>query len=255
MKKAHTQGSLTGGRHTVLEYLRRAPETIEVLLIEDRKAGKELREVVDGCQAASVRYQFVPRSKLEKLPVKQHQGYVLRLFHQGFLQGGELCEQAVQRELPLILVLDQIQDEGNLGTLARSLFALGGAGLVLPKNRSAPLGQVARQASAGALSELPVARETNLARFLRQSRDRGFFSCYTGTSAACGSIFETELSWPLLLVLGNEEKGVRPNVAKACDLGVTIPLSRGFDSLNVAQAGAMLMMELLRRRLASAACG
>ena len=247
MEKREVQESLVGGRHTVCEFLVRAPEKVHVLLIEEGKSGKECREVLEHCRKQAVRYQFVPRRRLESLPVKKHQGFVARLFPQGYMPTEELCKLAFLADFQLILLLDQVQDEGNLGTLARSLFALGGAGMLLPKNRTAPLGQLAQQAAAGALSELPVARETNLARFLRASRDKGMLSCYAGTSSQCRNIFEVQVTWPLILVLGNEEKGVRPSVAKACDLGVTIPMKQGFDSLNVAQAGAMLMTELYRR--------
>ncbi len=241
------QESLAGGRHTVEEFLTRAPEKVHVLLIDERKTGKELLEVLDACKEAGIRYQFVPRRKLDQLPLKNHQGFVLRLFSPGYMQTAELCQQVFQAEFQIILTLDQVQDEGNLGTLSRSLFALGGAGMVLPKNRSAPMGTLAQQAAAGALSKLPVARETNLSRFLRRAREQGLFTCYAGTEQNCRSIFDVELNWPVILVLGNEEKGVRPGVAKACDIGVNIPMSRGFDSLNVAQAGAMLLMELYRR--------
>ena len=247
MGKSDVQDSLVGGRHTVCEFVLRAPEKVHVLLIEEGKSGKECHEVLELCRKQAVRYQFVPRRRLESLPVKKHQGYVARLFPQGYIPTEDLCRQAFLAEFQLILTLDHVQDEGNLGTLSRSLFALGGAGLVLPKNRTAPLGQLAQHSAAGALSELPVARETNLARFLRTSRDKGILSCYAGTSDQCHNVFELQIQCPMILVLGNEEKGVRPSVAKACDLGVTIPMRRGFDSLNVAQAGAMLMMEFYRR--------
>ena len=247
MQSHEQQEGLVGGRHTVCEFLSRAPEKVHSLLIDERKSGRGLQEVLSCSKAAGVRYQFVPRRKLDRFPLNNHQGYVLRLFAPGYIQTEALCRQACQADFPIILALDQVQDEGNLGTLARSLFALGGVGMVLPKNRTASLGAQAQQAAAGALSELPVARETNLSRFLRTAREDGFFTCYAGMGHGCRSVYDQEVAWPLILVLGNEEKGVRPGVAKACEAGVTIPLQRGFDSLNVAQAGAMLLMELYRR--------
>jgi 23S rRNA (guanosine2251-2'-O)-methyltransferase len=73
---------------------------------------------------------------------------------------------------------------------------------------------------------------------------------YAGTDDTCQSIFSVSLSWPAVLVLGNEEKGVRPLVAKSCQTGVTLPMAGCFDSLNVAQAGSMLLTEFLRQHLA-----
>lgn len=244
-----TKATFVGGKHTVEEFLGRTPEQVSAVFILEQKKGKEVSRIVSLCKETGIRYQFLPGKKFEEFQLRNHQGFALRVFAKGYLQTDQLLDQARNAKLPLVLALDQVQDEGNLGALARSLFAVGGAGLVLPKNRAATPGRLAQQTAAGALSELPVARETNLARFLRQSREKGFFTWYTGTTGTCQNVFTVDVNWPLILVLGNEEKGVRQGVTKACDAGVTIPLSRGFDSVNVAQAGSMLIMELLRRRM------
>ena len=241
--------SLLGGKHTVVEFLSRTPEKVSSVFIEKQKKGKDVSQIIGLCQAAGIRYQYIPGRKFAEFALKNHQGFALRVFPKGYQNMDQLLDQARTADLPLILVLDQVQDEGNLGTLARSLFALGGAGIVLPKNRTATPGRLAQQAAAGALSELPLARETNLARLVRGVREKGFYTCYAGIGSECHNVFDHEIGWPILLVLGNEEKGVRPGIVKACEAGLTIPMSRRFDSLNVAQAGAMLMVELLRKKL------
>ena len=145
--------------------------------------------------------------------------------------------------LPLMLALDQVQDPGNVGTLCRTLYSLGGAGMLLPRHNSAYLGPAARRAAAGALEHLPVAQVTNLARALDSAEEAGLTIYGAGGAKGPHSLdaFTDRMRLPAVLVLGNEDKGLRPGVAKRCAHMLRIPLARPFDSLNVAQAGAVLL--------------
>ena len=237
------------GRQAVLESLRRAPETVETVLIQENRK-KDVQPVLSLCRQAGVKFQFVPKSRLEGLSLGAHQGYAARCFEPGFCTPDQLMDRVFVAELPVMVALDQVQDSGNLGTLARSVYALGGAGLVLMRHRGAALGQRAHKAASGALNYLPITRVHNMARFLMSCQERNITAYYAGTDSGCSSVFATSVSWPAVLVLGNEEKGVRPLVAKSCQAGVTLPMAGGFDSLNVAQAGSMLLTEFLRQHLA-----
>ncbi|MFP4427689.1 MAG: TrmH family RNA methyltransferase [Desulfovermiculus sp.] len=237
------------GRQAVLETLHRAPETLETVLIQESRK-KDVQPVVALCRRAGVKFQFVPRSKLDELSHGVHQGYAARCFQPGFCSPEWLMDSVSNVSFPVIVALDQVQDSGNVGTLARTLYALGGAGLVLMRHRSASLGQRAHKAAAGALSHLPVTRIHNMARFLTTCQERNIIPYYAGTDQACQNVFQTRLMRPAVLVLGNEEKGVRPLVARSCLAGLTLPMAGHFDSLNVAQAGSMLLTEFLRQHLA-----
>lgn len=236
------------GKQAVLESLHRAPETVDTVLIQENRK-KDVHPVLSLCRQAGVKFQFVPKSKLDSLSQGAHQGYVARCFEPGFCSPDQLMDRVVRAEMPIIVALDQVQDSGNVGTLARTIYALGGAGLVLMRHRGAALGQRAHKAAAGALNYLPVARIHNMARFLMSCQERNMVAYYAGTDSGCKSVFSMPISWPAVLVLGNEEKGVRPLVAKSCQAGVTLPMSGRFDSLNVAQAGSMLLTEFMRQHL------
>ena len=150
--------------------------------------------------------------------------------------------------VPLVVALDQVQDPGNVGTLCRTLYALGGAGVILPRHNSAYLGPAAHRAAAGALERLPVARVTNLAHALDEAEEAGFSIYGAGCGPDAADAFEHAMQLPAVLVLGNEDKGLRPGVAKRCGRMLRIPLARKFDSLNVAQAGAILLGLAAMRR-------
>ena len=242
------------GRQAVLDTLHRAPQTVDTVLIQENRK-KDVQPVLSLCRQVGVKCQFVPKSKLDTLSPGAHQGYAARYFQPGFLPPEELVPKVLESRLPILVALDQVQDSGNVGTLARTIYALGGAGMVLMRHRGAALGQRAHKASAGALNYLPVTRIHNMARFLTSCQERNMAAYYAGTDGGCRSIFSMPLSLPAVLVLGNEEKGVRPLVAKSCQAGVTLPMSGRFDSLNVAQAGSMLLAEFLRQHLAQQTTG
>jgi 23S rRNA (guanosine2251-2'-O)-methyltransferase len=166
----------------------------------------------------------------------------------GFCPLDEVIAKTADSPFPLVLALDQVQDPGNLGTLCRTLFALGGGGIIVPKNRSAFPGPAASRASAGALEKIPMAQVTNLSRALETCAQAGMPIYGAGLGPRAANLFATRLFLPAVLVLGNEEKGIRPGVLKRCDHILTIPMAGTFDSLNVAQAGAMIMGQFLRTR-------
>jgi 23S rRNA (guanosine2251-2'-O)-methyltransferase len=185
---------------------------------------------------------MVPKAKLDALHAR-HQGVAARLAAAAFVDEEAVFRAALDpaTPLPLVLALDQVQDPGNVGALVRTLYGLGGAGIVLPRHNSAFLGPGAAKASAGTLARLPVAKVTNLARSLEQAEAMGLALYAAGMGPEAANAFAAPLELPAVLVLGNEDKGVRPGVAKRCRATLAVPLARDLESLNVAQAGALLL--------------
>jgi 23S rRNA (guanosine2251-2'-O)-methyltransferase len=239
-------GNRVVGKKAVLEHLSRKADQIDLVLLQENK--RDLQHIVTLCKEKRIKWKRVPRQRLDQETELVHQGVVARIFSPGFSEAEDLVDGLPQASFPVLVALDQIQDSGNLGVLARTLYALGGGGLIIPKDRSAAVNDRARKSSAGTLGLLPLARISNMARFLRYCQERMYAVYYAGTGPNCRPAFDLELALPAVLVLGNEEKGVRPGVIKDCHQGLTIPMSGGFDSLNVAQAGAMLLGEFLRQR-------
>jgi 23S rRNA (guanosine2251-2'-O)-methyltransferase len=151
-------------------------------------------------------------------------------------------------ENALIVALDQVQDPRNLGAVARSAEAAGAAGLVIPERRAAEVTAVACKASAGAVEHLPIARVRNLADWLGDAKQAGFW-IWGADAAAKQAPWDVDLTGPTILVLGGEGKGLRPRVASACDDLVALPQRGEIDSLNVSAAATALLFEALRQRL------
>jgi 23S rRNA (guanosine2251-2'-O)-methyltransferase len=157
------------------------------------------------------------------------------------------ADSLLEADDALVLALDEVQDPHNLGAVARVAEAAGCAGIVLPERRSAEVTPAVCRASAGAVEHLAVARVRNLADWLRQAREAGFW-VWGADAGAPNPYTEVDLRGGTVIVLGGEGKGLRPRVAGACDGLVSIPQRGRLESLNVSAAAAVLLFEALRRR-------
>ncbi len=240
-----TTQNLVIGRKPVLELLAASSEKVETVYLLDRP-GKDMQKIMEACREHRVKFKRLSGGDLQRIFAGNHQGVIARVFSQGFCPLDDLIAATKKAAYPLILALDQVQDPGNLGTLCRTLHAFGGKGIMIPKNRTAFPGPAASRASAGALEKTLISQVTNLSRALEECKEEGFFIYATGMNEERTHLFQTPLQFPAVLVLGNEEKGIRQGVLKRCDATLTIPMSGGFDSLNVAQAGAVIMGQFLR---------
>ncbi len=172
-----------------------------------------------------------------------HQGVVAEVEPYPYAGAVEL----LRVEGALLVALDQVQDPRNLGAVARSAEAAGAAGLVIPERRSAGVTAVACKASAGAVEHLPIAHTRNLADWLGEAKEAGFW-IWGADAEAKQAPWEVDLSGPTVLVLGGEGKGLRPRVASACDGLVALPQRGKIDSLNVSAAATALLFEAVRQR-------
>ena len=173
--------------------------------------------------------------------------------HQGVAVLVEGYPYASARELvtgDLLVVLDEVSDPRNLGAVARSALASGADGLVLPRRRAAGVTPAAVKASAGATEHLPIAHVSNVAAYLKELQ-RGGFWVYGAAGDAAGSYVDLDYDGKVALVLGSEGRGLRPLVARTCDVLASIPMEGAVESLNVSVAAALLLFEARRRRQAS----
>lgn len=153
----------------------------------------------------------------------------------------------LKRESALIVALDQVQDPRNLGAVCRSAEFAGAAGVVIPDRRAAEVTPVVCKASAGAVEHLEVAHVRNLADWLAEAKEEGFW-IWGADAEATQSPWDVDLRGPTVLVLGGEGRGIRPRVASICDGLVALPSRGKVDSLNVSAAAAALLFEAIRQR-------
>jgi 23S rRNA (guanosine2251-2'-O)-methyltransferase len=145
-----------------------------------------------------------------------------------------------------LLVLDAIQDPHNLGALIRSAACAGVDGVLIPKDRACGITAAAEKTSAGAVETVPVAMVTNIAQTLETLKKAGYW-VYGLDGAARQSVYGTEFSGNVALVVGGEGEGIRPLVRKQCDVVMSIPQYGGVSSLNASVAGGIALFEIARK--------
>ena len=223
----------TYGIHAVESLLETQPETIVELWLQEGIAGGARLRLFERAQAAGVPIHEVDVEGLERqLGVgARHQGVAAQLKPFEYADASEILAKPGPQ---LIVVLDEVQDPHNLGAILRSARGWGAAGVVIPKHRAAGVTPTVRKVSTGAADLLPGARVTNLARFLDDARDAGFWVYGTAVDEGeeLGGVAFADRA---VLVMGSEGSGMRPLVRRGCDLLVRLPLD-GVESLNVSVA-------------------
>lgn len=231
----------------------RAGQKIRAIYLARGNAGAT-RQLVEEARSKNVRVFEAARSEIEqRAGTSQHQGVVAVLDAEEagiFAELEDVLAMAEEAgEPPLVVVLDGIQDPRNLGALIRSAYALGAHGVVIPTQRAAPVTAATVKTSAGATAHLPIVRMNNVKHAIEQLKEAGVWSAAATIDGDPAE--DVRLDGPMALVIGSEDKGVRPTLAAACDHRVRIDLARPFDSLNAAVAGGILLYEVRRQRRAA----
>lgn len=236
------------GRNPVLALLRSGGRRADEVAVLAGARGP-ISEIVALARRAGVKVSYRTRDQLTAIAgTDDHQGVVARVTAADYTDLEDLLAVPVRRrETPFFLVLDQIQDPRNLGALLRTADAFGVHGVVVPKHHAVGLTEAAARTAMGALEYVGVARETNLVAALERLKESGL---WIHGAAPEGGLppWSVDLRGPVCLVLGSEGEGLRPLVARACDVLVTVPMRGGVGSLNVAAAGAALCYEVARQR-------
>lgn len=236
------------GKNPVIEALK-AHHPINKIWISENSQKSQMSTILQLAKAEGILIQYVPKKKLEQLAnTSNHQGVVASIAAYEYAKIEDLFALAHKRkEEPFFLLLDEIEDPHNLGSIIRTADAVGAHGVIIPKRRAVGLTQVVAKSSAGALAYVPVVRVTNLARTMDELKEQGIW--FLGTDASGDEDYrESSLDLPLCLVIGSEGKGMSRLVKEKCDFLVKIPMQGNVTSLNASVAASLLMYEVYRQR-------
>ena len=243
-------GPVAYGVHAVRVMLSRTPQRVRRVLIAAGKDAGRLAEIRTLAARAGVTVVSVDEASLDKLADGgRHQGVLAEVAARSGDPETQL-EEALEAggEAPLLLVLDGVQDPHNLGACLRSADAAGVTAVIAPRDRAAGLTPVVRKVAAGAAETVPFVAVVNLARTLRELKERGVWLVGTDDSAD-KSLYEVDLTGPLALVMGSEGEGMRRLTRECCDQLVSIPMAGAVESLNVSVATGVVLFEAVRQRL------
>jgi 23S rRNA (guanosine2251-2'-O)-methyltransferase len=238
-----------GGRRPVAEALAAGRQAIRLLVATGARTGPELNDLLAAARRSSIPIEPIDPNRLRQLAgFDGHQGVLLEVAERRFSDLAELLARAVIRAHdPLLLILENLQDPTNFGTLLRSAEAAGVDGVVFPERSAAPLSAAAVKASAGASEHLLLSRVEGLGETVRELQARGV-RLVAADQDAQDTAWEVDLTGPIAIVLGSEGSGVSGAMRRRCDLLVRFPMAGRIASLNAATAGALLLFEVVRQR-------
>lgn len=237
------------GIHSVQALITSAPQRLKELLIFQGRHDQKIQKIVDLAQQQGIRTRQVDKKTLDGLCDGNHQGVVAKVNPGKALTEADLYPMLeAQPASSLVLVLDGVTDPHNLGACLRSADAAGAVAVVVPKDNSAGLTEVARKVASGAAESVPLVAVTNLARCLKKMQEMGFW--VTGLAGeAEHSAYQTDLTGRRVIVMGAEGSGMRRLTRDTCDSLVSIPMQGTVSSLNVSVATGIILFEVLRQRM------
>ena len=237
------------GLNPVIEALKAQKRRCYKLVLEKGKSHARVKLLIELAYANKVPIETLPKTTFhKKYRNYNHQGVMGVFSIIKTLELEELIKQAFKKSSsPTLAALDSIQDPHNLGSIIRSAETLGVHGIILSKNRSSTINETVAKCSSGAIEHLPISCVTNLTRGVEQLKEAGF---WIAGIAPDGDIpcYRYKFDAPMVLIIGGEEKGIRPLLKKSCDVILKIPMEGSLESLNASAAATVLFYEALRQK-------
>ena len=237
------------GKHAALEFIHSGdPKTVNKIFLQKGLHGDIATEAQKFAREQKLVLQEVPKAKLDDLTDRaNHQGILLTLSpYQYHTVQDILAKAKAADEPPLLLILDNLNDPHNLGSILRTADAIGAHGVIIPKRRAVGITGVVAKTAAGALEHVLVARVTNISATIDQLKEQGVWTF--GTAMAGEDYRQWNSQGPIALVIGNEGTGISPLVAKKVDGMVTIPMIGHVQSLNASVATSILLYHIFDQR-------
>jgi 23S rRNA (guanosine2251-2'-O)-methyltransferase len=245
-----SKGVVIAGIHSVRTALKHGGEEVSEVWLEHRRRDQRLAQLAGLAREAGVTVRQAARDELDAATEGvNHQGVVAWTrtpVARGEKDLADILEKA--QGIPVLLILDGVQDPHNLGACLRTADAAGVHALIAPKDNAVGLTPIACKVASGAARTVPYVQVTNLARTMAALKERGIWLIGTAEGAE-PSLFDTDLTGAIALVLGGEGKGLCRLTRERCDLLAHLPMRGTVESLNVSVAAGICLYETMRQRL------
>lgn len=236
------------GLRPVMEAIE-AGKTIDKIFIQNGLQGDIVAELKKQLSKEGIRPNYVPVEKLNRITRKNHQGVVAFTTDIVFYKIEDLVPQLFEEgKTPFLLVLDRLTDVRNFGAICRTAECVGVDAIIIPDKGAAPINSDAIKTSAGAIYNVKICKEKNLAHTVDYLQQSGIL-VFASTEKAQKAVYETDFREPCAIVMGNEETGISKEVLHHSDEKIKLPIEGKTQSLNVSVACGAVLYEVLRQRI------
>lgn len=238
------------GKNAVEEALKQLPERINKILISTNiKKDKKIDTVIKEAKNNGVLFQFVPPKKLDTVTENaKHQGVVAMISPIEYVELESFLDN-LNKENPIVVLLDGVEDPHNLGAIVRTAVCAGVDAVIIPERRSATINATVQKTSAGAINKIPIIKVGNLNNAIDKLKEKGFWF-FGAEASGKENYFEVDYKLNCAIVLGGENRGISKLVSENCDYLIKIPMMSDFNSLNVSNAASILIYEAIKQRIA-----
>ncbi|MFZ5966812.1 MAG: 23S rRNA (guanosine(2251)-2'-O)-methyltransferase RlmB [Bacillota bacterium] len=236
------------GRNPVLEALKSEREIDKILIAKGAEQGS-INKIAAIAKDRGIPVQYVERQKLDKMSESRaHQGIIAYVAAYDYVSVEDILENASRKgEAPFVIILDEIMDPHNLGSIIRTADAAGAHGIIIPKRRAVGLTATVAKSSAGALEYVPVAKVSNLVQVIELLKQKGLWIVGADMDGE-KTFYDSDLTGKIALVIGSEGQGVGRLIKEKCDFVVNLPMKGKVGSLNASVAASILMYEVVKQR-------
>lgn len=236
------------GRNPVLEAIQSGRDINKLMVADGQKEGS-IKKIIAKAKEKGIVISYVDRQKINGLSQSDnHQGVIAFVAAYDYKDLDDLLNEVQEKEeVPFFIVLDEINDPHNLGSIMRTADAVGAHGIIIPKRRAVGLTPVVAKTSAGAIEYVPVCRVTNLARTIDVLKERNIWIAGADMTGE-QTHFQADFKGAIALVMGNEGQGLSRLVKEKCDFLVNIPMIGKVSSLNASVAASVIMYEIFKQR-------
>lgn len=236
------------GRNAVMEALK-GDRTIEAIYVSNNKLEGSINAIMGMAKEQKILIKEVDKRKLDSMcDGETHQGVIAKVTPFKYSEVSDIFELAEQKgEAPFIVILDEVEDPHNLGSIARTAELFGVHGIIIPKRRSASVTATVYKSSVGAIEHVKVAKVNNINSTIEELKEKGVW-IYGADIRAEEYSHEVDYSGPCALVIGNEGRGMSKLTVQKCDKLIKIPMVGKINSLNASVAGGIMMYEVLKGR-------
>lgn len=235
------------GRNPVIEVLKSGRDINKILIANGAKEGA-IKKIVAMAKDNGIVIQYVDRKKLDSISeIGNHQGVVAYVASHQYADMDQVLDELDEKGItPFVLVLDEISDPHNLGSILRTADSVGVNLVIIPKRRAVGLTAAVAKTSAGAIEYVPVAKVTNIPSTIDKLKARNIW--VYGADMNGQTYFDTDLTGSMALVMGSEGNGISRLTREKCDFIVSIPMNGNVTSLNASVAASILMYEVVRQK-------
>ncbi|HTQ65502.1 MAG TPA: 23S rRNA (guanosine(2251)-2'-O)-methyltransferase RlmB [Puia sp.] len=250
-KGAHSfqwERGLISGRQPLIEAIM-SGRSIDKILFQRNVSGESIGEIRKLAKEKNIPIQQVPPERLRSLSRANHQGVIAFASLVHYMDMQQTIDHIVGNGLvPLFAMLDGITDVRNIGAIARTAVCCGAQAMIIPDKGIAALNEEALKSSAGALEKIHICRVGSLLKAIDTLHLNGI-KIFVSDMNSSLKVFEIDFAEPCCIVMGSEDKGVQPYLSKAADARFAIPMTGGFDSLNVSVATGIILYEAMKKRM------